>query len=86
VRRATSILLAIGLLGACGCTSPKFGWPKLFGPGPAPYQQERAQKFDPYAEYGPALSESRPRSYDAPPPEASRGHWDDWGSPRYGNE
>jgi hypothetical protein len=48
-------------------------------------QQRRAQEFDPYAQYGPALNESRPRAYDAPPPEASRDRWPDWGDPRYGS-
>jgi hypothetical protein len=84
VRRLSSILLALALaLEACGCSNPSFGKPNWFHPGPAPYQQERAKKFDPYSEYGPALGESRPRSYDAPPPEASRGRLPDGGSTVY---
>ncbi len=85
--RALNILFALGLaVGAIGCSMPNFGYPRVFNPGPVRYQQLRAQKFDPYAEYGPALGESRPPRgyYDQPPPEATRGRWEEWGAPRYG--
>jgi hypothetical protein len=74
------------MLGACGCADKKFGLPKFFAPGPTQFQQQQAQKFDPYAEYGPALGESRPPrgAGDQPLPEASRNRWELWGAPRYG--
>jgi hypothetical protein len=85
VRRVLNIVFALSLaIGAAGCATSNFGYPKIFGPAPVAYQRQQAQKFDPYAEYGPALNESRPRSFDAPPPEASRGRWEEWGGPRYG--
>jgi len=87
VRCASSVLLALVLSCVCGCfNNPQFGWPKFFHPGPAPVQQQNAQKFDPYAEYGPALGESRPPrgAGDQPVPEAARDRWTEWGEPRYG--
>ena len=86
MRRALNMLFALSLaVGTWGCGTPdKFAFPKFFSPGPTDLQRQRAQKFDPYAEYGPALSESRPRSYDTPPPEAARDRWGAWGQARYG--
>ena len=75
-------LVAPCLLASLGCKD--FGFPKLFHPGPVEYQQQRAQKFDPYPEYGPGIDQTRPLQYDRPPPEASRGRWEQWGAPRFG--
>jgi hypothetical protein len=90
VRRALNILFALSLaIGATGCASANFGYPKIFGPTlPTRYQQVRAEKFDPYAEYGPALGESRPpRGFgDQPLAEPTRGRWQEWGAPRFGFE
>jgi hypothetical protein len=89
VRLAQSLILVLGLACASGCADPSFGFPRFFGPQPPlRYQQLRAMKFDPYAEYGPALGESRPpRGFgDVPLPEATRGRWPQWGAPRFGFE
>ncbi len=88
MHRELSIFLALALLCAAGCADPSFGKPRPFAYEPTKYQQLRAEKFDPYAEYGPALGESRPpRGYgDQPLPEPTRGRWDTWGAPRYGFE
>jgi len=88
VRTARNLFVAIAIA-ACagGCGPPeKFGWPALFAPGPAPLQQQRFARFDPYAEYGPALGESRPPrgAGDLPLPEATRDRWKEWGQLRYG--
>ena len=87
MRRALNVLFALSLaIGATGCATPNFGYPRIFQPDPVRYQQLRAEKFDPYAEYGPALGESRPpRGFgDQPLPEATRGRWESWGAPRFG--
>ncbi|HWB08523.1 MAG TPA: hypothetical protein VG826_04840 [Pirellulales bacterium] len=60
---------------------------QIFRPGPAPYQQQRAVRFDPFNEQtyvGTPDNSSRPRDYYQPNPEASRGRWRDWGAPRFG--
>jgi hypothetical protein len=86
VRCASSIILALAVSTALGCADPTFGLPKFFNPGSAPVQQQNAQKFDPYSEYGPALGESRPPrgAGDQAVPEAARNRWQGWGAPRYG--
>ncbi len=64
---------------ACGCAQdrPDFGWPRLFGPGPADRQQQRAVRFDPYPQDngGPSLTGVRPREYEKPIPEIDRARW-----------
>jgi len=51
--------------------------PLLASPGSAPYQQHKAERFDPYAdnEIGPAVAGARPREYDKPLPETNRARW-----------
>jgi hypothetical protein len=73
------ITLAIAL----GCTGPngerRPGMPRIFGPGPADYQQQRAQRFDPYADPDMTndnnMQDARPRAYQLPPAEPSRARW-----------
>jgi hypothetical protein len=89
---AFTILLAL----AAGCTGPngerREGWPRLFGPGPAAYQRERAQRFDPYADTNMTndnnMQDARPRDYQLPPAEPTRARWLDQQRmvfpPRYG--
>ncbi|HVC98073.1 MAG TPA: hypothetical protein VND64_30665 [Pirellulales bacterium] len=80
---------------AAGCTGPngerREGWPRLFGPGPADYQRQRAQRFDPYADPNMSndnnMQDARPRDYQLPPAEPTRDRWQPgrWVfPPRYG--
>ena len=66
-RAALWLLLAAGL---SGCLAP----PNLHYPGPAEYQQARANVFDPYpeSEPAPAVEGGRPREYAKPVPEVDR--------------
>jgi len=67
-------LLAFLLVGSTGgCMSG----PKWLHPGPAPYQQDKAVRFDPYPDndIGPAMVGVRPRDYDKPLAEPSRARW-----------
>ena len=66
------------LLFTSGCAqNPQFGRPQWFAPGYAGEQQVRAQFFDPYptTESGPLDPGARPRGFQEPPPEVSRGRW-----------
>ena len=70
-------LLAVGLLlvASSGCATTAM--PSWSHPGPDAVQRRRALQYDPYpeAEIGPSVEGLRPREYDKPPPEASRGRW-----------
>jgi hypothetical protein len=59
------------LLGGC---NPSVAPPRLFNPGPAPYQRQRAVQFDPYPDQdaGPSVAGGRPLDYDRQIPEADR--------------
>ncbi len=61
------------MLAASGCVSP----PRLLQPGSAAYQQQKAERFDPYAEndIAPAIVGARPREYDKPLAEPARARW-----------
>jgi len=68
------LILMLWTLGAgCGTT----GGPNWFHPGPAVWQQARAERFDPYPENepGPQVTGARPRAYDRPLPEVDRARW-----------
>lgn len=83
MRTRTTLLLL--LICACqGCQS--MGRPQWFNPGPASYQQQRAQRFDPYPDndIGPPVIGARPPDYTRPPAETTRARWNQWGAPRYG--
>lgn len=80
IDRCQRLLWAWALaVAACGCAQdrPDFGWPRLFGPGPADRQQQRAVRFDPYPQDngGPSLTGVRPREYEKPIPEIDRARW-----------
>jgi len=72
------LLAAVVAVGAAGCTS--VSTPNWLHPGPAPHQQSRAERFDPYPqnESGPEIVGARPREYQKPPPEVSRARWLPW--------
>jgi energy-converting hydrogenase Eha subunit F len=75
MKKFWSLLLGTLLtLGIAGCANLKPDW---FHPGPAPVQQARAERFDPYPEndIGPPIVGSRPREYQNPVPEVDRGRW-----------
>jgi len=68
------IVAAVLVAGLAGCGVER---PHLFHPGPAAYQQKKAERFDPYADndIGPEVVGSRPRDYQKPIPETSRARW-----------
>jgi hypothetical protein len=84
LRTWTAFAIAVGVLTAAGCRGT--GQPQFFGPGSAPYQQQRAQRFDPYPEtnIGPSVEGGRPESYSAPAPEPARGHPNQWSASPFG--
>lgn len=89
MRRLHAVFVA-GLLAAitAGCANQPSLRDKVFHPGPALYQQQKAQRFDPYNEItvGSRDDTSRPLGYQQPNPEAAQGRWDDWGMPRFGHD
>jgi predicted small lipoprotein YifL len=68
------VVAAVLLAGLAGCGMER---PRLFHPGPAAYQQKKAERFDPYADndIGPEVVGARPRDYQKPIPEPSRARW-----------
>jgi len=88
VRYVRLFLLGGLLIGfVAGCAGDGTVRQKLFRPGPAQYQRQKAERFDPYNEIpiGPRDDTSRPPDYLRPNPEASRGRWEEWGLPRFGH-
>lgn len=87
--RRFCVLMVGGIVAApaAGCGTNPAWRNKIFHPGPTQYQQQNAEKFDPYNEIsvGPRDDTSRPLSYREPNPEAAQGRWDAWGWPRYGH-
>ena len=71
------ILAAALMLGAAGCRGMGPDW---LHPGPAEFQQSRAERFDPYPENetGPQIVGARPREYQKPATEPSRARWIPW--------
>lgn len=65
--------LAVVLL-AAGCSST-IRWPNWFHPGPTAYQRTNAVYTDPYPldDVGPPVVGGRPRDYQRPVPEVTRG-------------
>lgn len=72
---------AVLLLPCSGCTlPPPVDLPDFANPGPAAYQQRRANRWDVYPEsdIGPALDGARPREFSSSNPEATRARWSFW--------
>ncbi len=67
------IAVCVLVLAAGGCVTP----PRWLRPGPAAYQQRKAERFDPYADndIGPTIAGGRPRDYDKPLSEPNRARW-----------
>ena len=73
-------MVALALTGA-GCTSPSpFSMPNWADPGPAAYQQRRANRWDTYPEsrMGGDMDGARPREFAESNPEATRARWSFW--------
>jgi hypothetical protein len=70
IRPSASLLIALVACWGCGSIAP----PRVLHPGPAEYQQSRAQVFDPYPlnDVGPYVAGGRPLQYDVPAPENER--------------
>ena len=68
------VVAAVLFMGMAGCGVER---PRLLHPGPAAYQQKKAERFDPYADndIGPEVVGARPRDYQKPIPETSRARW-----------
>lgn len=66
------VLLLFSLLAASGCADIEPS--RILHPGPAWYQQDQAQKFDPYpaTDIGPEVAGGRPLAYMRPAPENER--------------
>lgn len=61
-------LISLVMLSAAGCQSPYMIWPNFNHPGPAKFQREVADKFDPYVspDEGPEVVGGRPLGYARP--------------------
>jgi len=66
------LVLAIAMGGCKGLKGPSW-----LHPGPAPDQQKRAERFDPYVDnqIAPEVVGGRPREYANPVPEPERARW-----------
>ncbi len=74
-------VFVVSLLAMQGCTvPPPIDLPDLTNPGPAAYQQRRANRWDAYPETdtGPALDGARPREFSSSNPEPTRARWSFW--------
>ena len=82
------ILGGLSAAAALGCARDETLRQKLLQPGPAQYQRQRSEKFDPFNNIpiGPRDDSSRPPDYLQPNPEAAQGRWDKWGWPRFGHD
>ena len=79
---AAGIALLLATTIGCGCFS-SINWRH---PGTAPYQRQKAVRFDPYPEndIGPPVVGGRPLGYTQPPSESARARkgrnrWWPWG-------
>jgi hypothetical protein len=70
IRRYALLLIALVVCWGCGSIAP----PRIFHPGPADYQQNRAQTWDPFPlnDVAPYIGGGRPLQYDIPAPENER--------------
>lgn len=84
--KSTLAFLAVSfLIVAAGC--PTTAGPRLIDPGTSEAKRQRALRFDPFADntMGPAIPDARPRDFQNPPPNSTRGRWDQFGRPVYGD-
>jgi hypothetical protein len=84
MRSLCLLMCGLVLLGAAGgCVQ---GRPNWFSPGPAAYQRQRAQRFDPYPDdvAGPSIKDTRPPDYQESLPEPTRARWLQWSAPPQG--
>lgn len=79
-----TLLAAMGIAAATGCRGQLRE--KFFPPGPMQYQQEKAQRWDPFPleMSHNAQDEVRPREFNRPPAPATRGQPYEFGMPKYG--
>ncbi len=65
---------------ATGCANPAFSMPNWTNPGPAAYQQRRANRWDifPESQMGGDMDGARPRSFAESNPEPTRARWNFW--------
>lgn len=68
------LLAAMACLPLTACSPTFFHTPRLRGPGSAPYQQARAEVFDPYPpnDVAPEIVGGRPLDYQVPANEVTR--------------
>ena len=80
--QCTFLTVAVLITGLAGCQG--LAPPSVLHPGPAEYQQRRAQRFDPYPENepGPEIVGARPLEYGKPPAEVQRARWSPWNTGR----
>jgi hypothetical protein len=75
--KTVTFVLAATVLVVClsGCAGLQR--PSWLRPGPAPYQQRMAERFDPYPDnqMGPPVQGGRPRDYEISSPEPARARW-----------
>ncbi len=71
ITRWLTLATAMAPLVAC---SPTIRQPQLLHPGPAPFQRNNAEQFDPYPanDVGPEIVGGRPPDYAIPPNEVER--------------
>lgn len=73
-KRLQLVFVAAACLPLAACSETFFRTPKLLHPGPAPYQQARAEQFDPYPpnDVAPKIVGGRPLDYAVPANEVTR--------------
>lgn len=66
-----------------GCAAPPFDTPNWLDPGPAAYQQRRANRWDIYPETDNVgdMDGARPREFATSNPEPTRARWSFWPFP-----
>lgn len=71
MRRISIASMLLLMTSACSSTIYK---PTLLHPGPAPFQRNNAQQFDPYPpmDLGPEIVGGRPKDFQKPPDEVTR--------------
>jgi hypothetical protein len=69
MRSAFMVVVGLCLASGSGCSS-SLARPNWLNPGPVGYQQQVAERFDPYPEddLGPPIVGGRPREYEIPRP------------------